>query len=148
MPRRVIKVVVVLPKVSKKILFQLRDQKKDISFPGHWGFFGGAIEKNETPETAVKREIKEELGFAPNNLKYHGIGYPFKHLKTYIFSFKLAKPLSKIKLHEGMDFALICLEDLKQKKFYSEIKGKMFNIIPLPFIENTTRMVLKSRRDI
>lgn len=32
------------------------------TFPLMWEFPGGSMEDNETPEDAVKREIKEELG--------------------------------------------------------------------------------------
>lgn len=45
-----------------KVLLQLRDNIEAIFFPNHWGFFGGAIEKNETPQLAVLRELREELG--------------------------------------------------------------------------------------
>ncbi len=31
------------------------------TFPDHFGFFGGGIEKGEEPEKALLREIKEEL---------------------------------------------------------------------------------------
>lgn len=43
-------------------LLQHRDAKPDIFYPGHWGFFGGALEPGEFPETALTRELDEELG--------------------------------------------------------------------------------------
>ena len=53
--------VVVLPYVNKRVLMQLRDTKQGISFPGFWGFFGGAIEEGEAPEETAERELFEKL---------------------------------------------------------------------------------------
>jgi 8-oxo-dGTP pyrophosphatase MutT (NUDIX family) len=45
-----------------RYLMQLRDQKPGIFYPGHWGCFGGALDLGETPEAALRRELREELG--------------------------------------------------------------------------------------
>ena len=42
-------------------LMQRRDDRADIWYPGHWGFFGGAVEVNEEPLAALRRELSEEL---------------------------------------------------------------------------------------
>ncbi|CEH32421.1 Putative CTP pyrophosphohydrolase [Aneurinibacillus migulanus] len=44
------------------ILCALRSQQ--MSMPGLWEFPGGKVEREETPEAALQREIKEELGIA------------------------------------------------------------------------------------
>ena len=44
-----------------RILLQKRDDNPLIYYPGHWGIFGGQIEKSESPDRAAIREIDEEL---------------------------------------------------------------------------------------
>ena len=47
-----------------KVLISLRSKKSFLS--NHWEFPGGKIKKNEAPEDAVIREIKEELSLDIN----------------------------------------------------------------------------------
>lgn len=55
-----------------RYLLQLRDDKPTIWYPAHWGLFGGAIEAAEEPEAALRRELDEELGFAPRRVERFG----------------------------------------------------------------------------
>ena len=41
-----------------RYLLQLRDDVPEIWFPDHWGLFGGAIDRDETREDALYREMK------------------------------------------------------------------------------------------
>src|SRR3989344_7903569 len=51
-----------------KVLLQHRS-KEDDKIPSYWAFFGGQIEEGESPEQAVKREVKEELGIVLEDFK-------------------------------------------------------------------------------
>jgi 8-oxo-dGTP pyrophosphatase MutT (NUDIX family) len=53
-----------------RYLMQLRDDKKGIFYPDSWGLFGGAVDPGETAEEALRRELREELDFTANSLKY------------------------------------------------------------------------------
>jgi 8-oxo-dGTP pyrophosphatase MutT (NUDIX family) len=55
---------------GSKYLMQLRDRKPTIFYPGHWGLFGGAVDVDESPEQAVRRELEEELGFHPAEVDF------------------------------------------------------------------------------
>lgn len=48
--------------IQKDNKYLLVKQAKGLYMEGLWAFPGGKIEKNETPDVAVKREIKEETG--------------------------------------------------------------------------------------
>lgn len=45
-----------------KLLLHLRDDKPGVIHRGRWAGFGGAIEGDESPEEAVRREMLEETG--------------------------------------------------------------------------------------
>ena len=50
---------------NDQILISKRHDKKHLS--GYWEFPGGKVEKNETPENAISREVKEELNVNRHN---------------------------------------------------------------------------------
>jgi mutator protein MutT len=58
-----------------KILLQLRTAYKK-RFASHWGLFGGHIDEGETPEDALLREIKEELGYETRNASKFKVSPP------------------------------------------------------------------------
>lgn len=61
----------------------LQDRMKISKWGEKYGFFGGEIEEGETPEEAIKREVKEELGFDLVDFKF--FKYFDMHLKDYGF---------------------------------------------------------------
>lgn len=109
---------IVLMDKKGKILLQHRD-KNIRRYPDCWGFFGGEIEKGETPEEAAKREAREELGIELKDLKFLK-EYKFKQRKEkdFVFTAPLTIPLEKLKKQqkEGQGLRLFSFEQLRNLK--------------------------------
>ena len=78
--------VVFLAKDTGRCLLQLREGTK--RFNHTWGFWGGIIEKGETPFECIQRELDEEIGFIPELQKLNPIDvYQSKDKNFYYYSF-------------------------------------------------------------
>lgn len=66
---------------------------------------GGGVEKNESLEEALKRELKEELGFEVEIVSYLGLVSDYYNLinRNNLNHYFLVKPLKKIKNHLMLD---------------------------------------------
>jgi 8-oxo-dGTP pyrophosphatase MutT (NUDIX family) len=107
-----------------KFLLQLRDNIPGIIYPGHWGFFGGHMEPDETPEAAVKRELLEEIGYAPPEMSKFGL-YSDSSVVRHVFHGELGVELSQLVLGEGWDMDLLTPEEIRQGERYSEKAGEV-----------------------
>lgn len=78
----------------------LRDDSPSIPYPNMWDIPGGHIEKNETPEQCIIREMKEEM-----NLDIEGFALfsviEFADRTEYTFWQQIDLDIAKIKLTEG-----------------------------------------------
>ena len=61
--------VFILYTTAGRILLQHRTPDA-FSLPNYWAFFGGGIERGESPEQAVEREALEELSYQVRNPHY------------------------------------------------------------------------------
>ena len=88
-----------------RLLVYLRDDKPDIPFPGRWDFFGGHVEEGESPEVALVREVKEELGVDLRDWNWFGVyqcleGDAYPNVK-HVYWAKIDKDAGQLTLHEG-----------------------------------------------
>jgi 8-oxo-dGTP pyrophosphatase MutT (NUDIX family) len=90
-----------------KLIIQLRDDKPGLLFPAHWATLGGAIEKGETPDEAMRRELDEEIGPAPPVTFWRYFEHSYRvrgetrMVANHVYVGQLPCALADIKLYEG-----------------------------------------------
>lgn len=130
---------------NNKFLMQLRDNKPNIVYPGHWALFGGHIEPGETPEVAVQREILEEIGYIPQTFSKFGC-YPDERAVRHVFYAPLQVELNQLVLNEGWDMSLMTPQDIRLGASYSAVSkdvrplGPVAQRILLDFMERHDKL--------
>lgn len=101
-----------------KFLLQLRDDIPGIMYPGCWGLFGGHLEAGEAPETALIRELQEEIEYDVSNPTLFS-RYTDERVIRHVFVAPLTVEISDLKLHEGWDFKLVTPTEINRGFGYS-----------------------------
>ena|SRR5439155_1861291 len=108
--------------VEGKILLQQRDDRPDLSFPGCWTTFGGAVEDGETPNEAIRRELLEEIELELPMKLWKVENYPMERdgqriiVESYTYVGRIDRAASEIALNEGQALGYFGLEDLDRLK--------------------------------
>lgn len=117
---------------KKEILMMQRtfDAKRN---PGCWNFFGGGVEKGETPEVAVRRETKEELDIDLKNprlllVSEHDYGEYID--RGYVFAHEFTEDM-KIKQHEGRARAWHSIKDALKLNLSPDVRTILEKIAKL-----------------
>ena len=99
-------------------------------YPDYWSFWGGGIEKNETPEQAMIREIKEELNWTPTNYKFLGVYIDPMPNKKSIYFIKVSHDFEKnIEIKESQGGKFFTINEIeKEKLIIPEDKKPLFDL--------------------
>ena len=93
---------------QRQILLFLRDDIPGIPYPNMWDIPGGHVEKDETPQQCIVREMKEEMGLDLQDFKEFKI-VEFADRMEYVFWKK-----------ENLDIGTIILTEGQCLKWFSE----------------------------
>lgn len=89
-----------------EILVHHRDNDPRILFPNQWSIIGGHVEDGETPEEALVREVREEIGHELTRFEHLATFYDADHVR-YFYAAPLDKPISELVLGEGQALRFI-----------------------------------------
>lgn len=99
----------------------MQERTSKSKFGEDWGFVGGGIDKDETPEEAIIREVKEELDWNLQEKEYIGT---FHYGTRHMFIAPLGEKLPQFKVLEGDSLRLFTLEEARKLNLMKgEVEG-------------------------
>jgi mutator protein MutT len=101
-----------------EVLLVLRDDKPEIPYPNTWALLGGYIEPGETPEQALRRELREEIGVELAGAQLFR-EYRWPECTEFIFWHRLDIDPDATPLNEGQRLAYFRREQLAALDFAS-----------------------------
>ena len=111
-----IRTVIALLRKNNKIFIQKR--KAEGFLGGLWEFPGGKIEKQETAEAALQREIKEELGISiAISHPYPALRHAYTRFQVTLFPFDCKQLSGRIKLTSATEHKWVRPEELSSFAF-------------------------------
>ena len=103
--------VAVLVFYTEEGLVLMQERTSKSKFGEDWGYVGGGIDGDETPEEAIIREAKEELDWELEEKEYIG---DFYQGKRFMFIAPLGDKLTQFKILEGDSLQLFTIDDAKK----------------------------------
>ncbi|QLG69657.1 MAG: Nudix hydrolase family protein [Candidatus Woesebacteria bacterium] len=108
-----------------KILLIKRDNKPNIPHPDMWSIPGGQVEKGESFDEALKRELQEEIGIIPKRYKLLGfLKVKTDKVKRAIYLIKISREeFKKAKLgNEGQEMKWFRPDEIKDLNAVPQVR--------------------------
>jgi len=127
-------VLLFMVRKDDRFLLQHRDNDAP-TYPGYWGFFGGAIESGESPYESIQREVHEELCYQPD-VQHPSLTTEYqdsvtnRHGTKYYFIERLAEA-PDLDLQEGQGMEWLTVEDCKSLLISEYNFGKILELIKI-----------------
>ena len=94
---------IILINAEAKVLLQLRCEDERL-YPNRWTLPGGKVEEGESPEQAIVREVKEELGLDLHDYNLFKTiieNAPDELIERHIYWGNISKRVENLELGEG-----------------------------------------------
>lgn len=104
-------VSVLLFNANGDILLQQRDDKPNLLYAGYWTLFGGAVEGDEDYDTAIKRELQEELALDIPLRRWRTFARIMRDVQNepvvynHVYLAEMTQPIEALTLYEGQAMA-------------------------------------------
>jgi 8-oxo-dGTP diphosphatase len=109
-------VAAILCNQSDQVLLIQRDEKPGLAFAGYWSLPGGLVEEGETPDSAIAREIREEIELTPNLRNWKVYERSHKEgiiVVQYVYVGRTDQPTVAIHLNEGQAIGYFAANDIQ-----------------------------------
>jgi 8-oxo-dGTP diphosphatase len=116
---------------ENKILTILRDNKPNIHYPNMWDIPGGGIEIGETVKDCILREVWEEIGIKPKNVKFLWFEKYDETTESARFIIELThEEVSQVKLgNEGQELKFMTIAEIEKVNFISHLRDFVLKVI-------------------
>lgn len=116
----------------KDILLFLRDDKESIPYPNMWDVPGGHVERGESPDQCIVREMKEEIDIELEEFNLFSV-MEFDDRMEYTYWKKENLDINKMDLTEGQCLKWFSRDDVRKTKLaygFNEIVEDFFKKAP------------------
>lgn len=97
---------------KNEVLLLLRDNIKEIPYPGCWDVPGGNLDEGESPKECIIREMEEEIELKLKNPNPFKVYVKYDRIE-YTFWKEIDLNLQEVILHEGQKLQWFSKEDIK-----------------------------------